>query len=194
MILIIDNYDSFTYNLYQYLAQIDEVLIFRNDVITIKEIEGLSPEHIVISPGPGTPAEAGLSMDLIDHFKHSIPILGICLGHQCIASNFGAKIIRSNEPVHGKKSEIIIRKKDNLFKDIDSPFSTTRYHSLQVERKTLPEVLSILAETHDGEIMALRHRCLPIYGLQFHPESILTDNGMKILINFVNCTIDSIKE
>ena len=186
MILVIDNYDSFTYNLYQYLAENNELVVYRNDKISIKEIEEMSPSHIVISPGPGRPEGAGISKEIIEHFKGEIPILGVCLGHQCIASVFGGKIIKAKNLLHGKRS--LIQLKNNhqgLFKDIEFPFMATRYHSLIVEKETIPDHLEILAVTDEDEIMAIKHKDYDIYGLQFHPESILTENGFELLSNFV---------
>lgn len=186
MILVIDNYDSFTYNLYQYLAQLEKVLVYRNDKISIEKIEEISPSHIVISPGPGRPENAGISRQLIKSFKGKIPILGVCLGHQCIADVFGGKIIKAKNPIHGKVSEIYCTdEKNKIMKNIMSPFLATRYHSLIVERDSFPEDLVILAETNDKEIMALKHKKYPIYGLQFHPESIMTKYGVDIIENFI---------
>ncbi|MFW6287895.1 MAG: anthranilate synthase component II [bacterium] len=188
MILVIDNYDSFTYNLYQYLAQLDEVLVFRNDQITIEDIEKMSPSHIVISPGPGRPDDAGISRNIIAEFKDKVPILGVCLGHQCIAEVFGAEIIKADKPLHGKMSDIYLKgenENDLFLNDINNPFTATRYHSLIVKKESLPEELLILAETSDNIVMALKHKKYPVYGLQFHPESIMTESGMKIIQNFV---------
>ncbi|MFW5981715.1 MAG: anthranilate synthase component II [Halanaerobiaceae bacterium] len=187
MILVIDNYDSFTYNLYQYLAEIKEVVVYRNDKISIEEIEEMAPEKIVISPGPGRPEDAGISREVIQHFKGKIPILGVCLGHQCIAEVFGAKIVNAKNLLHGKRSLIQLKNTSDqlIFKDIAFPFMATRYHSLIVEEETIPEELQILAVTDENEIMAIKHKDYDIYGLQFHPESILTENGFELLSNFI---------
>ncbi|MDF2963368.1 MAG: anthranilate synthase component [Paenibacillus sp.] len=188
MILVIDNYDSFTYNLVQYLGELGEqVVVRRNDEIDLAGIEALKPDHILISPGPCTPNEAGISLALIDHFKGKIPILGVCLGHQSIGQVFGGDVIRAERLMHGKTSPIIHDGK-TLFKGLPSPFTATRYHSLIVKRETLPDCLEISAETAEGEIMGLRHKEYPIEGVQFHPESIITDHGLQILRNFLNET------
>ncbi|MDF2721537.1 MAG: glutamine amidotransferase of anthranilate synthase [Paenibacillus sp.] len=185
MILVIDNYDSFTYNLVQYLGAIgQEVVVHRNDQIDLNGIEQLRPDHILISPGPCTPNEAGISMPLIEHFKGKIPILGVCLGHQSIGQVFGGDVIRAEKLMHGKTSEIIHDGK-TIFEGIPSPYTATRYHSLIVRRETLPDCLEISAETKDGEIMGLRHKQYPIEGVQFHPESIITEHGLTLLRNFV---------
>jgi para-aminobenzoate synthetase component 2 len=186
MILLVDNYDSFTYNLAQYLGQLgQEVEIRRNDQITLDEIEELRPEHIVISPGPCTPTEAGVSVPLIQRFAGKIPILGVCLGHQAIGAAFGGRVIRARKLMHGKTSEIEHDGK-TIFHDLPQPFIATRYHSLIVERKSLPRALEISAETDDGTIMGLRHRKLRVEGVQFHPESILTTAGFQLLKNFLD--------
>jgi anthranilate synthase/aminodeoxychorismate synthase-like glutamine amidotransferase len=186
MLLVIDNYDSFTYNLVQYLGELGaEMKVVRNDDITVDEVESeLRPEKILISPGPGTPDDAGISLDVIDRFAGKLPILGVCLGHQAIGQHFGGKVIRAPEPVHGKPVEI---KHDGrtLFEGVDETFNAGRYHSLVVERETLPDCLEISAESPDGLIMAMRHRELPIEGVQFHPESILTEHGKIMLRNFL---------
>lgn len=188
MILVIDNYDSFTYNLVQYLGEIgEEIEVRRNDEIDIAEIERLTPDHILISPGPCTPNEAGVSLELIQHFKDKTPILGVCLGHQAIGQAFGGKVIGAARMMHGKTSEIYHDGK-TIFSGIPSPFTATRYHSLIVERDSLPDCLEISAETSQGEIMALRHKTYPIEGVQFHPESIITDHGIQILRNFLSST------
>lgn len=188
MVLVIDNYDSFTYNLVQYLSVMDKVKTVRNDKITIAEIEKLQVKQIVISPGPGRPENAGRSEEIINFFKDKIPILGVCLGHQCIGSVFGAKIIRAPEIFHGKVSSIYYNEehKDSIFAGVKNPFKATRYHSLIVDKHNFPSQLQILARSKTGVIMALKHREYPIYGLQFHPESILTEAGMTILKNFLN--------
>lgn len=186
MILIIDNYDSFTYNLVQYLGELGaDLLVYRNNKITVGEIAKIAPEKLVVSPGPCTPMEAGISIRAIREFAGKIPILGVCLGHQSIAVAFGGNVIRGAYPIHGKTSMI---KHDGrtIFKDVDNPFEATRYHSLIVERETLPDILEVSAETDDGTIMAMRHKELPIEGVQFHPESILTGEGKKILKNFLD--------
>jgi len=185
MILVIDNYDSFTYNLVQYLGELEaETKVFRNDKITLKEIETLSPEKILVSPGPCTPKEAGISVEVIRHFAGRLPILGVCLGHQAIAEAFGGKVIKAEKLMHGKTSKIYHDRK-TIFKDLSNPFDATRYHSLIVERQSLPECFEISAWTSDGEIMGLRHKEHMIEGVQFHPESILTGEGMKLLKSFV---------
>ena len=186
MILIIDNYDSFTYNLVQYLGELGEKLeVFRNDEITLRKIERLKPSRIVISPGPGTPKEAGISMKVIRHFAGKIPILGVCLGHQSIGEVFGGKIVRAGRIMHGKTSEIYHDGK-TIFKGLPKPFTATRYHSLIVEKKSLPKELEISAWTKEGEIMGLRHKQLKVEGVQFHPESILTSSGKRLLRNFLS--------
>ncbi len=186
MLLIIDNYDSFTYNLVQYLGELGaEMKVFRNDEITVEEIEnGLKPEKILISPGPGTPDDAGISLSVLEHFSEKLPILGVCLGHQAIGQVFGGKVVRAS-PVHGKPAKIQHNKK-GVFKDLENNFEAGRYHSLVVERESLPECLEITAETEDKLIMGLRHKILQIEGVQFHPESILTSEGKKLLQNFLN--------
>jgi len=186
MILLLDNYDSFTYNLAQYLGQMGQKLeIRRNDQITLDEIAELGPERIVISPGPCTPKEAGVSVPLIQRFAGKIPILGVCLGHQAIGAAFGGRVIRAPKVMHGKTSEIHHDNK-TIFHGLDEPFTATRYHSLIVERKSLPDTLEISAETDDGTIMGLRHRKLKVEGVQFHPESVLTGAGFKLLENFLS--------
>src|SRR5690606_13847041 len=186
MLLMLDNYDSFTYNLVQYFGELGEdVRTHRNDQITVAEIEAMQPDRICISPGPCTPNEAGISIDVIRHFAGKVPILGVCLGHQAIGAAFGGDVVRARELMHGKVSEITHRGTD-VFADLPSPFTVTRYHSLAVARDTLPDCLEITAETADGEIMGLRHTSLPIYGVQFHPESILSEHGHALLQNFLN--------
>lgn len=185
MILVIDNYDSFTYNLVQYLGEIgQEVVVRRNDEIDLAGIAALKPDRILISPGPCTPNEAGISLALIDRFKGEIPILGVCLGHQSIGQAFGGEVVRAEKLMHGKTSDIYHDGK-TIFAGIPSPYTATRYHSLIVRRETLPDCLEISAETKDGEIMGLRHKAYPIEGVQFHPESIITDHGLTLLRNFV---------
>ena len=185
MILVIDNYDSFTYNLVQYLGELGEQIeVRRNDEIDLAGIEQMKPDHILISPGPCTPNEAGVSLTLIEQFKGQIPILGVCLGHQSIGQAFGGDVVRADKLMHGKTSAI---KHDGrtIFAGVPSPFTATRYHSLIVKRETLPDVLEISAETDDGEIMGLRHREFVVEGVQFHPESIMTEDGMRLLRNFL---------
>lgn len=186
MILVIDNYDSFTYNLVQYLEELGENLcVYRNDKITISKIRRLKPERIVISPGPGRPQTQGkLSCEVILNFYKKLPILGVCLGHQCIGYSFGAKIISAPVLMHGKTSKVYHNQED-IFKGIPNPFTATRYHSLIVDRKSLPPSLLINARTKSGIIMGLRHRDYPLFGVQFHPESILTSEGKRILKNFI---------
>ncbi len=186
MLLIIDNYDSFTYNLVQYLGELGaEMKIFRNDEITVEEIENdLKPEKILISPGPGTPDDAGITLSVLETFAEKLPILGVCLGHQAIGQVFGGKVIRAN-PVHGKPA-IIKHSNKGVFKNLKNNFAAGRYHSLVVERESLPECLEVTAETEDKLIMGLRHKTLKIEGVQFHPESILTEEGKKLLQNFLD--------
>jgi para-aminobenzoate synthetase component 2 len=185
MILVIDNYDSFTYNLVQYLGELgEEIVVKRNDEIDLDGIEALAPDHILISPGPCTPNEAGISLALIDRFKGQIPIFGVCLGHQSIGQAFGGDVIKAENLMHGKTSEMIHDGK-TIFEGIPSPFTATRYHSLIVKRETLPDCLEISAETENGEIMGLRHKEYAIEGVQFHPESIITQHGLTILRNFL---------
>jgi anthranilate synthase/aminodeoxychorismate synthase-like glutamine amidotransferase len=185
MILVIDNYDSFTYNLVQYLGELGEKLkVFRNDQTTIANLKKLKFDRIVISPGPGTPQEAGISLEAIKHFAGKVPILGVCLGHQAIAEAFGGKIIRASRIMHGKTSEIYHDGK-TIYRNLPNPFTATRYHSLIVDPKTLPKELEISAWTKEKEIMGLRHKKYPIEGVQFHPESILTSFGKQLLKNFL---------
>lgn len=185
MLLMIDNYDSFTFNIVQYFCQLGEdVQVHRNDKIGLEEIEALQPTRLVISPGPCTPEEAGISVAAITHFAGKIPILGVCLGHQAIGAAFGGNVVRSVSLMHGKTSPIH-HDGQELFAGLPNPFQATRYHSLVVERATLPESLETTAWVENGEIMGLRHRDLPIWGVQFHPESILTERGMELLANFL---------
>jgi anthranilate synthase/aminodeoxychorismate synthase-like glutamine amidotransferase len=185
MLLVIDNYDSFTYNLVQYFGELGvEPLVRRNDEISLDEIAALNPERICISPGPCTPREAGISNDVVRTFGPSRPLLGVCLGHQCIGEVFGGKVVRAGRLMHGKTSPILHRG-GGVFDGLPSPFNATRYHSLLVERDSVPPELEITAETAEGEIMGLRHRQFPIYGIQFHPESILTLEGKQLLQNFL---------
>jgi anthranilate synthase component 2 len=182
---MIDNYDSFTYNIVQYFCQLGEdVQVHRNDKITVAEIEALQPARLVISPGPCSPEEAGISVAAITYFAGKIPILGVCLGHQSIGAAFGGNVVRSSALMHGKTSPIIHDSKE-LFENLPNPFQATRYHSLIVDRPTFPDCLEITAWVENGEIMGLRHKTLPIWGVQFHPESILTECGMELLANFL---------
>jgi len=186
MILVIDNYDSFTYNLVQYLGELgEEVVVRRNDEIDLDGIAALKPDHILISPGPCTPNEAGVSLAVIDRFKGEIPILGVCLGHQAIGQAFGGDVVRAERLMHGKTSPIEHDGR-TMFEGLPNPFTATRYHSLIVKRETLPEDLEISAQTAEGEIMGLRHKKYPIEGVQFHPESIITEHGLRMLRNFLD--------
>ncbi|MBI5192736.1 MAG: aminodeoxychorismate/anthranilate synthase component II [Nitrospirae bacterium] len=185
MLLVIDNYDSFTYNLVQYIGELgQDVKVYRNNKISIAEVEGLSPERIVISPGPCTPKEAGISVELIRHFAGKIPILGVCLGHQSIAEAFGGDVVRNYRLMHGKTS-MIKHDDKTIFRGLPNPFEATRYHSLIVKRETMPAVLEISAVTDEGEIMGIRHKEFKVEGVQFHPESILTTVGKDLLRNFI---------
>lgn len=185
MLLVIDNYDSFTYNLVQYFGELGcATVVKRNDEISVDEIRAMKPERICISPGPGTPDHAGISNDVVRELGRDIPVLGVCLGHQCIAAAFGGEIVRAPRLMHGKTSAIE-HNSSGVFDGLPNPFEATRYHSLVAKRETLPRDLEITAETPEGEIMGLRHRELPIHGVQFHPESILTTNGRKLLENFL---------
>ena len=190
MLLMIDNYDSFTYNLVQYFGELDQdVQVYRNDKITIGHIKKLCPSHIVISPGPCTPNEAGISIEVIDNFKKEVPILGVCLGHQSIGQAFGGKIVHAKNIMHGKTSNIYHARTD-VFKDFENPFTATRYHSLVIEEKTIPSCLEVIAQTKsddqsDNEIMAIKHKDFHTYGVQFHPESIMSEHGHQILKNFL---------
>ncbi|GIP41326.1 glutamine amidotransferase [Paenibacillus sp. J31TS4] len=192
MILVIDNFDSFTYNLVQYLGELgEEVTVRRNNEVDLDGIEALRPDHILISPGPCTPNEAGISLALIERFKGLIPILGVCLGHQSIGQAFGGEVVRAERLMHGKTSPI---RHDGrtVFEGLPNPFTATRYHSLVVKRETLPDCLEISAETEDGEIMGFRHKEYPIEGVQFHPESIMTDHGHQLLRNFLKSSRQTI--
>ena len=185
MLLMIDNYDSFTYNLVQYLGELGEqVVVRRNDEITLDEVEAMGPERIVVSPGPCTPNEAGISVPLIKRFAGEIPLLGVCLGHQSIGQAFGGRIVHARELMHGKTSPIR-HTGAGVFRELPDPLIATRYHSLVIERETLPDCLEVTAWTDDGEIMGVRHRTLPVEGVQFHPESILTEKGHELLRHFV---------
>lgn len=185
MILVIDNYDSFTYNLVQYFGELGcELCVVRNDQITLHDIRGMQPSHIVISPGPGDPDDGGVSLEVIDELGATTPVLGVCLGHQCIGQVYGGVVKRAPQQMHGKTS-LIYHEGDPMFARLPNPFQATRYHSLIVEPQTLPDCLQVTARTDDGEIMGLRHREYPVFGVQFHPESILTPDGIQILKNFL---------
>ncbi len=185
MILLIDNYDSFTYNLYDYLQQLhNDVRVYRNDEITIEQIEALNPQAIVISPGPKTPEDAGITMQIIQHFYTTKPILGICLGHQALGMFFGASLVKLQYPMHGKTSAVYYEE-DDIFKNIPNPFQAMRYHSLHIENSNQSDI-KVIATVEDGTIMAIKHQQYPLYGLQFHPESILTEEGLSILKNWVS--------
>jgi anthranilate synthase component 2 len=186
MLLMIDNYDSFTYNLVQYFSELGEkVAVYRNDEITLDKIAQLNPERIVISPGPCTPNEAGVSLAVINQFSQNIPVLGVCLGHQSIGQAFGGRVVHAKQLMHGKTSPIF-HHDAGVFRGLPNPFTATRYHSLVVERATLPDCLEITAWTEDGEIMGIRHKTLAIEGIQFHPESILSEHGHQMLENFLH--------
>jgi len=185
MLLMIDNYDSFTYNLVQYFGELgEEIEVFRNDKVSLSEIAKLNPEVLVISPGPGTPKDAGISLDLINHFTGKLPILGVCLGHQCIGESFGGNIVPAPRLMHGKTSLIHHDGKD-IFKELPNPLEATRYHSLIIEKETMPDCLEINAWTEEQEIMGVKHKECLVWGVQFHPESILTTSGKKLLNNFL---------
>ena len=185
MLLMLDNYDSFTYNLVQYLGELGaDVRVFRNDAITLDEVEALAPSQIVVSPGPCTPSEAGISVPLIQRFAGRIPILGVCLGHQAIGQAFGGRIVRARHVMHGKMSPVTHDGR-GVFTSLPSPFAVTRYHSLAIERSSMPEVLEVTATADDDEIMGVRHRHLAVEGVQFHPEAILTEHGKRLLANFL---------
>lgn len=187
MILLIDNYDSFTYNLVQRLGEIDpgvDLKVVRNDRITIEEIEALQPSRLIISPGPCTPNEAGISNEVVKAFASRVPLLGVCLGHQCVGQVFGAKIVRADRIMHGKTS-MVHHDGKGVYRGLSNPFQATRYHSLVIQPDTLPEELEVVARTEDGEIMGIRHKTLPLEGVQFHPESFLTLEGTKLLRNFL---------
>ena len=186
MLLVIDNYDSFTYNLVQYLGEMGaDIEVYRNDKISLSRIKRLKPQKIVISPGPCTPKEAGISNEVIREFSGKVPLLGVCLGHQCLGYTFGGKVIVAKRIMHGKTS-LIYHDQKTIFTRLENPFLATRYHSLLVERKSLPPVLEIIAWTKEGEIMGLKHKKHPTWGVQFHPESILTQEGKKLLSNFLS--------
>ncbi|MDH3346443.1 MAG: aminodeoxychorismate/anthranilate synthase component II [Kiritimatiellaceae bacterium] len=186
MILVIDNYDSFTYNLVQYLGELGaEMKIFRNDKISIDEAVALKPEKVLVSPGPCSPKEAGISCNIIREFGSRVPLLGVCLGHQSIGEVYGGKVVRAERLMHGKTSPML-HNGESVFKGLPSPFDATRYHSLIIERESLPSCLKITAETTEGEIMGVQHTEYPVHGVQFHPESILTQHGKALLQNFLN--------
>ncbi len=186
MILLIDNYDSFTYNLYQYFGTFTtDIEVVRNDKITLAEIERLHPEKIVLSPGPKDPSQAGICVDLVRHFYKDVPIMGVCLGHQCIGAAFGGRVTYAKAIFHGKQS-LVTHDGTGVFSGIDSPIKAARYHSLALTKEDLPDCLRVTAQTADGEIMAIRHKEYPVVGLQFHPESIYTEHGKRIIENFVN--------
>ncbi|HEY9461289.1 MAG TPA: aminodeoxychorismate/anthranilate synthase component II [Paralcaligenes sp.] len=186
MLLMLDNYDSFTYNLVQYFGELgEEVKVVRNDQATVAEIAAMNPARICVSPGPCSPAEAGISIALIQYFGGKVPILGVCLGHQAIGAAYGGKVVRAHQLMHGKTSPVSHSGTD-VFKGLPSPYTVTRYHSLAIERESLPDCLEITAETQDKEIMGVRHKTLPVYGVQFHPESILTEHGHTLLRNFLS--------
>jgi len=185
MIAMIDNYDSFTYNLVQYLGELGaDVRVFRNDAVTLEELEAMAPTHVVMSPGPGTPDDAGITLGLIKRLAGRVPLLGVCLGHQAIGQAFGGKVVRAGKVMHGKCSRIRHDQK-GIFQDIENDFVATRYHSLVVERASLPACLEVSAQSDDGEIMGLRHRSLAVEGVQFHPEALLTEHGHAMLQNFL---------
>ena len=193
MILMIDNYDSFTYNLVQYFGEFGhELVVKRNDTLTVKDIEQLAPDMIVISPGPCSPNEAGESLNIINYFAGNIPILGVCLGHQAIAQIFGGNVIRAERLMHGKVSPVL-HADIGLHKDMPNPFQATRYHSLIVEKETLPECFEVTAWTDEGEIMGIRHKDYPIEGVQYHPESIMTEQGKKLLRQFIELYVEGAK-
>lgn len=186
MLLMIDNYDSFVYNLVRYFKELEEeIIIYRNDKITIHDIENMDITGIVISPGPKDPKQAGISLEILERFKGKLPILGICLGHQCIGHYFGGKIVKGKVPMHGKISEVV-HNNQHIFKDVKNPLKVTRYHSLEIENSSIPVELEVICQTEDQVIMAVKHKDYPIYGVQFHPEAELTEDGHKILKNFID--------
>lgn len=190
MILIIDNYDSFTYNLYQYIGKFNQdIKVFRNDKITVKEIEELAPSHIIVSPGPKYPKDAGISIEAIKYFSGKIPVLGVCLGHQSIGEAYGSKVIKARNILHGKQSDIRVDNSSPIFKGMKEVITAGRYHSLIIEKETLTEALKVIAEDENGEIMAVMHKEYPVFGVQFHPESILTENGEMIIKNFLEVAV-----
>jgi anthranilate synthase component 2 len=186
MILLIDNYDSFSYNVYQLIGSVNpDITVIRNDAMTVADIEKLAPSHIILSPGPGKPSDAGICEEVIKYFAGKIPILGICLGHQAICEVYGAKITYAKELMHGKQSVASLDTKSTLFKDMNDKITVARYHSLAAEPESIPDCLKVTATTDDGEIMAVEHTQYPVYGVQFHPESVLTPDGIKIVNNFL---------
>lgn len=186
MILLIDNYDSFSYNLYQLIGSIDpNILVIRNNEITVKEIEALAPKSIILSPGPGKPSDAGVCVDVVKYFGDKLPILGVCLGHQAICEAYGATVTYAKRIMHGKTSLVTLDTNSRLFHGLSNPISVARYHSLAAKRETIPDELKIIAQTDDWEIMAVEHKQYPVFGLQFHPESILTPKGLDIVKNFL---------
>lgn len=186
MILLIDNYDSFSYNLYQLVGELNpDIRVIRNDQMTVEEIRQLNPTHIILSPGPGKPKDAGICEEVVEKLAGAIPILGVCLGHQAICEVFGATVTYASRLMHGKQSDTTIDTSSKLFKGLDKEIKVARYHSLSAKKKTIPEQLKVTATSEDGEIMAVEHKKFPVYGLQFHPESILTPEGKKILKNFM---------
>lgn len=188
MILLIDNYDSFSYNLYQLIGTLNtDIKVIRNDELTIKEIEALNPDCIIVSPGPGKPSDAGICEEAIDYFKDKKPILGVCLGHQAICETFGATVSYAKKLMHGKQSEVKIDTNSKIFKGFGSTTKVARYHSLAAIADTIPDCLKVIATSDDGEVMAVEHRDYPVFGLQFHPESILTPDGLSLLKNFLEC-------
>ena len=191
MILLIDNYDSFSYNLYQLVGELNpDIKVIRNDELSVEEIEKLNPSHIIISPGPGRPSDAGICEEVVQKLGRKFPILGVCLGHQAICESFGAEVSYAKKLMHGKMSEIKIDSTSRLYKDINGPIEVARYHSLAAVADTLPDCLKVTSVTADGEIMSVEHRDMPIFGVQYHPESILTPTGRKILNNFLSVNIN----
>lgn len=186
MILLIDNYDSFSYNLYQYLGTLSpDIRVIRNDELTVDEVEALHPSHIILSPGPGRPEDAGIIIETVQRLGGKFPILGVCLGHQAICAAYGARIIHAKTLMHGKQSIVTVSPESPLFRGLPEQMPVARYHSLAAEESTLPDSLTVTARADDGEIMAVQHKTLPVFGLQFHPESVLTPNGMEMLRNFL---------
>lgn len=186
MILLIDNYDSFSYNLYQYIGSIDQnIKVIRNDEMTVEQIEQLQPERIILSPGPGRPENAGICIEMVNHFERKVPILGVCLGHQAICKAYGAQITYAKELMHGKQSVLTVDQNSSLFKNLEKEILAARYHSLAASEKGFPDCLQVIARAEDGEIMAVKHKEYETYGVQFHPESVLTPDGMKIIKNFL---------
>jgi anthranilate synthase/aminodeoxychorismate synthase-like glutamine amidotransferase len=186
MILLLDNYDSFVYNLARYVRELGETpVVHRNDAVTVDDVAAMAPSHIIISPGPCSPAEAGISTDVVRQLGHRIPILGVCLGHQCIGAAYGGEIVRAGQPMHGKTS-MIHHRNTGIFRGLPTPFRATRYHSLVIAPASVPSALEVIATSEDGEIMAVRHREHPVHGLQFHPESVLTEHGYRLVDHFLH--------